>query len=86
MIILYLILEWNRVPREGALRQVLQFEIVEIGAVKLDQNRKPIGEFRRLVKPQVYEELHFKIQEVTGLEMELLLREGQPFEQVTGSF
>ena len=73
-------LEWNQSP-EGKERsdRYLQFEIVEIGAVKLDQNRKPIGEFRRLVKPQVYEELHFKIQEVTGLEMELLLREGQPF-------
>ena len=80
-------LEWNQSP-EGKERsdRYLQFEIVEIGAVKLDQNRKPIGEFRRLVKPQVYEELHFKIQEVTGLEMELLLREGQPFEQVIREF
>lgn len=80
-------LEWNQSP-EGKERsdRYLPFEIVEIGAVKLDQNRKPIGEFRRLVKPQVYEELHFKIQEVTGLEMELLLREGQPFEQVIREF
>ena len=80
-------LEWNQSP-EGKERsdRYLQFEIVEIGAVKLDQNRKPIGEFRRLVKPQVYEELHFKIQEVTGLEMELLLREGKPFEQVIREF
>jgi DNA polymerase III epsilon subunit-like protein len=48
-------LEWNQSP-EGKERsdRYLQFEIVEIGAVKLDQNRKPIGEFRRLVKPQVY--------------------------------
>lgn len=55
-------LEWNQSP-EGKERsdRYLQFEIVEIGAVKLDQNRKPIGEFRRLVKPQVYEELNIKI-------------------------
>ena len=39
-------LEWNQSP-EGKERsdRYLQFEIVEIGAVKLDQNRKPIGSF-----------------------------------------
>ena len=56
-------LEWNQSPdgKEGQTRH-LPFEIIEIGAVKLDQNRKRAGEFHRLVKPQVYDELHFKIQ------------------------
>ena len=80
-------LEWNQSPegKEHSDRH-LPFEIVEIGAVKLDQNRNRTGEFQRLIKPQVYDELHFKIQEVTGLDMEQLMREGQPFEQVIREF
>ena len=67
-------LEWNQSPdgKEGQTRH-LPFEIIEIGAVKLDQNRKRAGKFHRLVKPQVYDELHFKIQEVTGLDIDLSL-------------
>lgn len=80
-------LEWNQSPegKEHSQRH-LPFEIVEIGAVKLDQNRKKMGEFHRLVKPQVYDELHFKIQEVTGLNMERLMQEGIPFEQAIREF
>ena len=67
-------------PRwEGGPDPASAFEIIEIGAVKLDQNRKRAGKFHRLVKPQVYDELHFKIQEVTGLDIEQLRREGESF-------
>ena len=80
-------LEWNQSPdgKEGQTRH-LPFEIIEIGAVKLDQNRKRAGKFHRLVKPQVYDELHFKIQEVTGLDIEQLRREGESFPKVIREF
>ncbi|MDO5348697.1 MAG: exonuclease domain-containing protein [Lachnospiraceae bacterium] len=80
-------LEWNQSPRgkEGAVDH-FPFEVIEIGAVKLDENRKQIGEFRQLVCPTVYTQLHYKISEVTHLDMETLRREGVPFEQAMNQF
>lgn len=74
-------LEWNQSPKgkEGAVDH-FPFEIIEIGAVKLDENRHPVGEFRQLISPTVYKQLHFKISEVTHLDIETLRREGVPFE------
>ena len=52
-------LEWNQgdapVTRDG---KTLVFEIVEIGAVKLNENREKIGEFSRLIRPQVHQHMH----------------------------
>ena len=55
-------LEWNQCPdgREGKVEH-LPFEIMEIGAVKLDEDFREVGEFHRLIRPQVYPELHYKI-------------------------
>ncbi len=74
-------LEWNQSPKgkEGAVDH-FPFEVIEIGAVKLDENRHPVGEFRQLISPTVYTQLHYKISEVTHLDMETLRREGVPFE------
>ena len=73
-------LEWNQSPKgkEGAIDH-LPFEIIEIGAIKLDENRNPIGEFQQLVSPSVYSQIHYKISEVTHLDMKTLQREGVPF-------
>lgn len=80
-------LEWNQSPRgkEGAVDH-FPFEVIEIGAVKLDENRNQIGEFRQLVCPTVYTQLHYKISEVTHLDMDTLRREGIPFEQAMNRF
>lgn len=80
-------LEWNQSPRgkEGALDH-FPFEVIEIGAVKLDENRRQAGEFRQLVSPTVYTQIHFKISEVTHLDMETLRREGVPFERAMNRF
>ena len=52
-------LEWNQggSVREQELKE-LPFEIVEIGAVRLNERREKTGEFSRLIKPQVYHEMH----------------------------
>ena len=63
-------LEWNQSP--GGKRwsnSRLPFEIIEIGAVKLDEGFRQKGEFHRLIRPQVYRQLHFKISEVTHMDM-----------------
>ena len=47
-------LEWNQgnTEREGEEREI-PFEIVEIGAVKLNDAFEITGEFSRLIKPQI---------------------------------
>lgn len=50
-------LEWNQPADYAATIQepvYLTGEIVEIGAVKLDENFSPIDELRIFVKPQYY--------------------------------
>ncbi|MCI8950523.1 MAG: exonuclease domain-containing protein [Lachnospiraceae bacterium] len=80
-------LEWNQSPKgkEGAIDH-FPFEIIEIGAVKLDEDRNQIGEFQQLISPTVYTQIHYKISEVTHMDMETLRREGIPFEKAMKHF
>lgn len=80
-------LEWNQSSRgkDGALDR-LPFEIIEIGAVKLNASLQIISEFHRLIKPMVYKQMHYKIVEVTHMSMERLESEGQRFEDVIRDF
>lgn len=66
-------LEWNQCPY-GKDREVerLPFEIIEIGAVKLNQDREKLDEFHRIIKPAVYKKLHFRTKEVIRLDAEML--------------
>lgn len=61
-------LEWNQCPT-GKANEVkgLPFEIIEIGAVRLDESRAVTGQFREVVKPQIYRTLHFKTKEIVAL-------------------
>ena len=80
-------LEWNQDPTgRGPSGDKLPFEIIEIGAVKLDENLRIISEFRRLILPRVYRQLHYKIAEVTHLTMADLLAEGKKFEDAVEEF
>ena len=89
MIVHYIVfdLEWNQSPKgkEGAIDH-LPFEIIEIGAVKLDEKLKQEDEFRQLICPMVYTQMHYKISEVTHLKMETLRREGIAFGQAMDLF
>lgn len=62
------------------------FEIIEIGAVKLDAQFHMIGEFHRLICPQVYEQMHHAISEVTHMDMEELRRQGVDFPTAARAF
>ena len=62
------------------------FQIIEIGAVKLNSQMKQVSEFHRLVQPKAYKEMHFKISEVTHMDMEELCKKGQPFPVVMEDF
>lgn len=79
-------LEWNQ-SNTGKEKEskILPFEIIEIGAVKLNSDRKMDGEFTRLVKPHVYHEMHRITKKLIHLQMEQL-EEGFPFPEVMEEF
>lgn len=81
-------LEWNQSntdDKTDSLHKILPFEIIEIGAVKLNEKRQKIDEYSELVKPQVYREINHITQRLLHLETEEL--EGaRPFPEVMETF
>lgn len=68
-------LEWNQCPKGKARENPrMPFEIIEIGAIKLDENRKEIGRFSEMVRPLVYPTLHYRTKEITSLDQNQLRR------------
>lgn len=79
-------LEWNQSSApEKDKENRLPFEIVEIGAVKLNKEREMIDEFSELVKPQIYHEIHYITSKLVHLQMEEL-QKGKPFPEVMSKF
>ncbi len=79
-------LEWNQGSRSSSAREErLPFEIVEIGAVKLNKNREMISEFSELIKPQIYHEMHYITSRLLHLHMKEL-EKGKSFEEVIKKF
>ena len=60
--------EWNQSPYgKGTGKKKLPFEIIEIGAVKLDENRNVVDTFEAVIHPRVYKKLHHMTHELTGI-------------------
>ncbi|MBD5520681.1 MAG: exonuclease domain-containing protein [Lachnospiraceae bacterium] len=79
-------LEWNQSSTgEEEVCKVLPFEIIEIGAIKLNSSREKVDEFNELIKPQVYHEMHNFTKKLIHLQMEQL-ENGKPFVEVMESF
>lgn len=80
-------LEWNQSPqgKEGSA-EGLPFEIIEIGAVRLDSDFRLVSKFHQLIRPSVYREIHYRISEVTHMEMKELKREGIDFPEAARAF
>lgn len=79
-------LEWNQCPSSSTDKEEkLPFEIVEIGAVKLNENREMVSEFSELIKPQIYHEMHYITSRLVHLQMEEL-EKGKPFKEVMERF
>ena len=77
-------LEWNQSPDgKKCTNKKLPFEIIEIGAVKLDEERKPADTFHRIIRPQVYSWIHDSIHEVIHVDYKDLLN-GVSFPQAHG--
>ena len=76
-------LEWNQ--SSGKNDYELPFEIVEIGAVKLNRRFEIVDRFEQLIKPQIYRSMHFMTSRIIHLEKEELDK-GRPFPEVMQEF
>lgn len=77
-------LEWNQSSEEKRNNDI-PFEIIEIGAIKMDGNCNIIGEFNQLIRPKVYHDMHKITEDLIHIQMEDLER-GRPFEKVIDEF
>lgn len=79
-------LEWNQCPsgKENEIPR-LPFEIIEIGAVKLNDDHEFISEFREIVCPQAYTDLHYKTKEIVSLRA-VDFKSARPFPLVVKDF
>lgn len=79
-------LEWNQNPYgKTNFHSDIPFEIIEIGAVRVSENREILDSFQQLIKPRVYRKLHYKIQEITHFTEEEL-GHGRNFKRVITEF
>lgn len=78
-------LEWNQSNNGQEEVEKLPFEIIEIGAIKLNDEGVMQGEFSRLIKPGVYLQMHQITSRLIHLQMQELER-GKPFAEVAGAF
>lgn len=77
-------LEWNQ-GSEKNTNPELPFEIIEIGAIKLNSDKKMMGEFNEIIKPSVYKELHRITSKLIHMEMQEL-EKGKPFKEIAEQF
>lgn len=59
----------------------LENEIIEIGAIKVDQYMKPIFEMREYIKPTIFPVINPKVTEITKIDSNILNENGISFEE-----
>lgn len=72
-------LEWNQAmsSKSSVFNKLpihLRGEIIEIGAVRLDENMQPAEEFTIDIKPVYFKRMHYKVKKITGFDKERLSR------------
>jgi len=78
--------EWNQSPYgKGTSKKHLPFEIIEIGAIKLDDKRQYVESFSVVIKPKVYKRLHYVTRELTGISYDEL-GQGEQFSHAIVDF
>jgi inhibitor of KinA sporulation pathway (predicted exonuclease) len=80
-------LEWNQSPigKKGAVAGI-PFEIIQIGAVKLNERFEEIDSFDAYVKPIVYSKMQRAVSEIIHVTMEELKENGEIFSDVADRF
>ncbi|MBE7039544.1 MAG: exonuclease domain-containing protein [Ruminococcaceae bacterium] len=77
-------LEWNRYSKKVKLK--CPDEIIQIGAVKYDENLNYAGSFNCFIRPSLYNKIETMVQEITGITMDTLKQHGVPFSKAFKSF
>lgn len=77
-------LEWNQGHRPD-LKDAPTFEIIEIGAVKLDEHFHIVDTYQSLIKPQIYSTMHKITAELVNLDMQDL-KDSSDFTKVAEEF
>lgn len=79
-------LEWNQ-SAYGKNRELksLPFEIIEIGAIKLNNDFQIVDQFQSIVRPVIYPQMHYISQEITGFTSSEL-KTGDKFPKVLKRF
>ncbi|MGN1098022.1 MAG: exonuclease domain-containing protein, partial [Clostridia bacterium] len=81
-------MEWNQsYPKEGEdIRKKKPLnEIIEIGAVKLDENMRCLATYKRLIKPVFIKKLNAHVKKLTGITSQMLAR-GSYFPEIIEEF
>lgn len=79
-------LEWNQAAnKKNRYAKILPFEIIEIGAVKLNDGFQIIDTFQEVIRPVVYPKIHHISREVTGF-TSADLQQGGHFPEVLKRF
>lgn len=79
-------LEWNQsnTGEEPEVKEI-PFEIIDMGAILLNSERKMVSEFNQLVKPAIYQHMHAITSKIIHLHMKDL-QKGKPFPEVMEEF
>lgn len=87
MNIIVLDLEWNQnsLGKKDRSSDKPVFEIIEIGAVKLNENYEITDKFSQLIKPQIYHTMHRITEDLIHLQMKEL-EKGKDFPIVMNEF
>ncbi len=78
-------LEWNQSTDKFNKECGLPFEIVEIGAVKLNSKKEIIDSFEQIIKPQIFQTIHYMTTKIIHIDKEELDK-GKPFPEVMQEF
>lgn len=81
-------MEWNQpFSKETAIQSPIYFsgEIIQIGAIKLNEQGKAIDCINLLVAPTFYKRLHYRIKKITGIDQKMLKNQ-KNFKEVIREF
>lgn len=84
-------LEWNQAYAQKAMavqKQLscrLRGEVIQIGAVKLDEHMRPCGSYSVIVRPKYFRHIHRQVEKLTGISQAQMDR-GMPLPEAAEGF
>ena len=84
-------MEWNQPwPGSPSAKKVLPVqirgEIIQIGAVRVTEDREVADEFQIMIRPKYYRHLNRRVSKLTGIKESRLREEGVPFPEAIEAF